>query len=139
MTIILGMIIGFIAWFLVRYLLAGPLYSRSKRAGRQNHLWASGAYPNVSTLDDPIAEHLREEEKERYKYPQVRVIMPGGPYFKWPWERIYKVSIATQTVNMAHDPENPAVNQGGQVLEAVTKGPTEHWPEWPDSLSYLRT
>jgi regulator of protease activity HflC (stomatin/prohibitin superfamily) len=121
MTIILGMIIGFIAWFLVRYLLAG-LYTvdQNERAvkticGRAERI------PNVSTLDDPIAEHLKEEEKERYKYPQVRVIMPGGPYFKWPWERIYKVSIATQTVNMAHDPENPAVNQGGQVLEAVTK------------------
>ena len=47
--------------------------------------------------------------------------MPGGPYFKWPWERIYKVSIATQTVNMAYDPENPAANNGGQLLEAVTK------------------
>ena len=121
MTIILGVIIGFIAWFLVRYLLAGlSTVDQNERAvkticGRAERI------PNVSTLDDPIAEHLQEEEKERYKYPQVRVIMPGGPYFKWPWERIYKVSIATQTVNMAHDPENAQVNQGGQVLEAVTK------------------
>jgi regulator of protease activity HflC (stomatin/prohibitin superfamily) len=47
--------------------------------------------------------------------------MPGGPYFKWPWERIYKVSIATQTINMAVDPENPMANNAGQTLEAVTK------------------
>ncbi len=121
MTIILGMIIGFIAWFLVRYLLAG-LYTvdQNERAvkticGRAERI------PNVSTLDDPIAEHLREEEKERYKYPQVRVIMPGGPYFKWPWERIIKVSVATQTLNMAFDPEAPQANQGGTVLDAVTK------------------
>ena len=31
------------------------------------------------------------------RYPQVRVIPPGGPYFKWPWEHVHKVSIATQT------------------------------------------
>jgi len=51
----------------------------------------------------------------------VRVIPPGGPYFKWPWERIYKVSIATQTMNMALDPEDPHANAGGTILEGVTK------------------
>ena len=52
----------------------------------------------------------------------MRVILPGGPYFKWPWEKIYKVSIATQTVNMAYDPEAPQANQSsGTMLEAVTK------------------
>src|SRR5262249_29503194 len=75
----------------------------------------------ATTLQDPIAESLLREEKERYSYPQVRVIPPGGPYFKWPWEKVYKVSVATQTVNMAFDPETPAANQGGRVLEAVTK------------------
>jgi regulator of protease activity HflC (stomatin/prohibitin superfamily) len=64
---------------------------------------------------------LLPEEKERYDFPQVRVIPPGGPYFKWPWEKVYKVSIATQTMNMAFDPETPSANQGGTVLEAVTK------------------
>ena len=49
------------------------------------------------------------------------MIPPGGPYFKWPWQKIHKVSIATQTVNMAYDPETPSANQGGTVLEAVTK------------------
>jgi regulator of protease activity HflC (stomatin/prohibitin superfamily) len=64
---------------------------------------------------------LRPEEKERYNYPQLRVIPPGGPYFKWPWERIYKVSVATQTINMAFDPDDPNANQRGMILEAVTK------------------
>ena len=49
------------------------------------------------------------------------MIPPGGPYFKWPWERIHKVSIATQTINMAVDPEDPSANKGGTELEAVTK------------------
>jgi regulator of protease activity HflC (stomatin/prohibitin superfamily) len=76
---------------------------------------------NATTLEDPISDHLGEEEKERYAYPQVRVIPPGGPYFRWPWERVYKVSVATQTINMAFDPETPSANQSGTVLEAVTK------------------
>src|SRR5262249_33446713 len=58
---------------------------------------------------------------DRYVYPQLRVIPPGGPYFRWPWERVVKVSVATQTLSMAYDPENRVVNQSGTVLEAVTK------------------
>ncbi len=64
---------------------------------------------------------LTDEERERYNYPQVRVIPPGGPYFKWPWEKVYKVSVATQTMNMAYDPETPEANYQGTMLEAVTK------------------
>jgi regulator of protease activity HflC (stomatin/prohibitin superfamily) len=77
--------------------------------------------PDQTTLDDPIAEQLRADERERYVYPQVRVIPPGGPYFKWPWEKVYKVSIATQTLGMAYDPDAPAANENGRILEAVTK------------------
>jgi regulator of protease activity HflC (stomatin/prohibitin superfamily) len=75
----------------------------------------------ATTLGDPISEGLTDEEKTRYTYPQVRVIPPGGPYFKWPWERVYKVTVATQTINMATDPESPQANSGGTMLEAVTK------------------
>jgi len=57
----------------------------------------------------------------RYVYPQVRVIPPGGPYLKMPWEKVHKVSIATTTINMALDLENPQANDGGTRLEAVTK------------------
>ncbi|MEO8429015.1 MAG: SPFH domain-containing protein, partial [Verrucomicrobiota bacterium] len=75
----------------------------------------------LTTLDDPISESLTADEKTRYAYPQVRVILPGGPYFKWPWEKVYKVSIATETINMAQDPEDPSANTSGTILEAVTK------------------
>ena len=74
-----------------------------------------------STLDDPISASLEAGERERYCYPQVRVIQPGGPYFKWPWEKVYKAPIATQIMNMAYDPEDPAANNQGAFLEAVTK------------------
>jgi regulator of protease activity HflC (stomatin/prohibitin superfamily) len=74
-----------------------------------------------TTLDDPIADRLRPEERERYAYPMLRVLPPGGPYIVWPWEIAHVVNIATLTVNMAFDPENRAANRDNTVLEAVTK------------------
>lgn len=75
----------------------------------------------LTTLEDPISQSLKPDERERYSYPQVKVIGPGGPYFKWPWQRVHKVSIATETTSMAFDPEDPRANKGGKELEAVTK------------------
>jgi len=62
-----------------------------------------------------------EDEKERYNFPKLRVIQPGGPYFKLPWEKIHRVSVATSTLDMAYDPESPEANKNNTVLEAVTK------------------
>lgn len=121
MDLLLGMTIGFVLWFLVRYLVAGMYTVAQNERAVKTICGRAERIPGVTTLDDPLAEHLRPEERERYNYPQVRVILPGGPYFKWPWERVYKVSIATQTVNMAHDPEDPTANSNGQILDAVTK------------------
>ncbi|MBC7809408.1 MAG: SPFH domain-containing protein [Akkermansiaceae bacterium] len=121
MNVILGMVFGFALWFLVRYLVAGLYTVNQNERAVKTIFGRAERIPNVTTLDDPIAEFLRPEQQERYKYPQVRVIPAGGPYFKWPWERIYKVSIATQTINMAFDSETPTANSNGQMLEAVTK------------------
>ncbi len=121
MGFLAGIAVGIGAWFFVRYLLTAfytvdqneravkTIFGRAERVG------------NATTADSPLGETLSAEHKRRYNYPVVRIIPPGGPYFKWPWERIYKVSIATQTMNMALDPEDPRVNSGGTVLEAVTK------------------
>jgi regulator of protease activity HflC (stomatin/prohibitin superfamily) len=121
MNILFGMLIGFAVWFVIRYGLSAlytvdqneravkTIFGRAERVG------------DTTTANSPIGEFLTEEHKLRYNYPMVRVIPPGGPYFKWPWERIYKVSIATQTINMAQDVEDPQANMGGTILEAVTK------------------
>jgi regulator of protease activity HflC (stomatin/prohibitin superfamily) len=121
MSISVGFVFGFVAWFIVRYLLAG-LYTvdQNERAVKTVFGRAQRLHDEV-TIDDPIAQSLTPEERERYRYPQLRVIQPGGPYFKWPWERVHKVSVATRTLNMAFDPEKPQANAGGTVLEAVTK------------------
>lgn len=115
-----GVIIGIIAWFLLRCVVSGFYTVDQNERAVKTTFGRAERLPDTDT-DDPFAEYLRPEERDRYKYPKVRVIPPGGPYFKWPWERIYKVSIATQTVNMAVDPEDPQANRGGTVLEAVTR------------------
>jgi regulator of protease activity HflC (stomatin/prohibitin superfamily) len=120
-VIFIGSFLGFIAWFLGRY-LAGGLYTVNQNERAVKTIFGrADRVKDMTTLSDPIAESLTEDEKLRYVYPQVRVIQPGGPYFKWPWERVYKVSVATQTLSMATDPDDPSANQDGQVLEAVTK------------------
>src|SRR5947209_3572076 len=121
MTIMLGVLVGFAAWFIVRY-VAGGFYSvnQNERAVKTSFGRAERV-PGATTRNDPISEPLAGDEKERYDYPQVRVIAPGGPYFKWPWERVYKVSVSTETLNMAFDPGDPSANLSGTRLEAVTK------------------
>jgi regulator of protease activity HflC (stomatin/prohibitin superfamily) len=121
MSILLGVAVGFVGWFLLRYLVAGIYTVNQNERAVKTSFGRAERVGKATTLQDPIAEALLDEEKDRYAYPQVRVIPPGGPYFKWPWEKIYKVSVATQTVNMAYDPENPSANQGGRIIEAVTK------------------
>src|SRR5258708_19988019 len=37
------------------------------------------------------------------------------------WERVYKVSLGIQKINVAFDPDAPGANANGTVLEAVTK------------------
>src|SRR6476469_725648 len=115
-----GIIIGLVAGFLVRYLVAG-LYTVDQNERAVKTIFGRADRLPKTTLEDPFAEYLREDERARYTYPQVRVIQPGGPYFKWPWERIHKVSLATQTINMALDLDDPTANKGGKELDAVTK------------------
>ena len=122
MQILVGVVIGLLAWFVMRIVLLGVYtVDQNERAVKTRFGRAVRVPGAKTTLDDPIAEFLRTEERSRYSYPQVRVIPPGGPYFKMPWEKIRKVSIATMTVNMAVDLENPSANDNGTRLEAVTK------------------
>lgn len=115
-----GILVGFFLWFFLRYGFGGfytvgpseravlTTFGRAARVGSQ------------TTLDDPVSAALRSDERQRYAYPQVRVIGPGF-YWKLPWQNVHKVSIATRTVSIALDPEAPGANLNGQVLEAVTK------------------
>lgn len=117
--LIVGLPLGFLLWFVFRYGLLGfytigpneravlTTFGRAQRLGQ-------------STLEDPMVQALRPDERDRYAYPQVHVIGPGF-YWKLPWQKVHKVSIATVTVSIGYDPEDASANQGGRVLEAVTK------------------
>lgn len=121
MAILVGCAVGFVGWFLVRYLVAGLFTVDQNERAVKTSFGRAKRLGNLTTLDDPVSEPLVGDERDRYRYPQVQVIPPGGPYFKWPWEKVHKVSIATMTVNMAFDPENPAANHQGKILDSVTK------------------
>ena len=122
MEILIGIVLGLAAWFAMRVGILGFFtVDQNERAVKTRFGRAVRAPGGKTTLEDPIAEFLRPEERSRYTYPQVRVIPPGGPYFKMPWEKIHKASIATTTVNMALDLENTSANENGTRLEAVTK------------------
>ncbi len=120
MTFLIGILLGALVWFVFRVVLMG-IYTVDQNERAVKTVFGRAERIPGTTLDHPIASFLREEERARYTYPQVRVIPPGGPYFKMPWDRIYKVSIATVTQNMALDPEDPSANGAGTRLEAVTK------------------
>src|SRR5580704_14031995 len=119
--IIFGCAVGFIVWFVIRYVVTGFFTVDQNERAVKTRFGRAERVGVATTIDDAIAKSFDEEERQRYCYPQVRVIPPGGPYFKWPWEEVHKVSVATQTMNMAMDPEDPSANNSGTILEAVTK------------------
>ena len=121
MEILLRIGFGILA-FLFIYCLLGGLYTvnQNERAVVTNFGRAE-RIRNATSLELPIAEHLNEEEKQRYRYPQIRVIQPGGPYLRLPWQKVYKVSVAIETVDISIDPDAPQAQHPGAALEAVTK------------------
>jgi regulator of protease activity HflC (stomatin/prohibitin superfamily) len=117
----IGMVIGFMGWFMLRYIVTSFYTVNQNERAVKTSFGRAQRLGKVTTLALPMGEALRPDERERYAWPQLRVIRPGGPYFKWPWERVYKVSVATETINMAQDIEDPTANKHGTILEAVTK------------------
>ena len=120
-NLLLGLPMGIGLWFLVRCIVSGFYTVDQNERAVMTTFGRAERLEGRTTLQDPVSAALKADEKERYVYPQVRVIMPGGPYFKFPWQKIHKVSIATQTVSIGYDPEVPSANAGGKELQAVTK------------------
>jgi regulator of protease activity HflC (stomatin/prohibitin superfamily) len=118
--ILIGVVLGATIYVVVRYVLFGFFtVDQNERAVKTS--FGRAQRINGSTLDSAVAQNLSPDERERFAYPQLHVIPAGGPYFRFPWERVRKVSIATETMNMALDIEYPTANQNGQLLEAITK------------------
>ncbi|PQO31115.1 band 7 protein [Blastopirellula marina] len=114
-TFLVGLTLGLMAYVFFRVILtAFYIIPPDQRAvittfGRAERL----SEEFVEPLDDP---NLSEDEKKRYTYPKVRVVGPGGPYFKMPWQQVHKVSVATRSVDLVWDPTKKQ-----ETIEAVTK------------------
>lgn len=121
MSAFAGFLVGLFVYFLLRYGLAGFFTVQQNERAVLTSFGRAQRIEAKSTLELPMSEHLSEPDRERYVFPQVRVIGPGGPYFKWPWQKVHKVDVAIRTVSTAYDPEDPTVNRGNTILEAVTK------------------
>ena len=76
------------------------------------------AFGRARRLGDQLVADIlmSEEEQARYQFPRLQVIGPGGPYFKWPWEEVHKVDVATQALDLTWDP-----TKRQDTIEAVTK------------------
>jgi regulator of protease activity HflC (stomatin/prohibitin superfamily) len=120
MEVLLGILVGVTLWFFARYGVGGfYTIGPNERAvlctfGRAQRLGTT------TTADDPASDCLKPDHRDRYDYPQVRMVGPGF-YWRLPWQSLHRASIATATASIGYDPENPSANAGWQILEAVTK------------------
>ena len=121
MAIAIGSFFGFCVFTVLAVVVRGFFTVEQNERAIITTFGKAQRIPGVTTLESPIAEHLSDDYRSRYSYPQLRVIGPGGPYFKWPWQKVHKVDVAIRTVSLAWDPEDMAANKQGTILEAVTK------------------
>jgi regulator of protease activity HflC (stomatin/prohibitin superfamily) len=104
-------VLGLIVYFVFKVGLRGFYTVRPDERAVKSSFGRADRLPG--TAEDP---HLSPEERERYAYPRLRVIPPGGPYVKMPWQKVHKVSVSTQAVGIAWDPTKEQ-----KSIEAVTK------------------
>jgi regulator of protease activity HflC (stomatin/prohibitin superfamily) len=117
---LVGLVLGALGWLVLRYGVSGFFMVEPNERAVLCSFGRAERVGNLTTLQDPVAQALNPDERERYVYPQVKVVPPG---FHWrlPWQTVHRASLATATVSIAFDPEDPKANAGGQALEAVTK------------------
>jgi regulator of protease activity HflC (stomatin/prohibitin superfamily) len=121
MGVMVGVVFGFVAWFIIRWGVFGFFTVEQDERAVKTVFGRAQRHGNATILSSPVGQSLAAHERDRYAWPQLIVYPPGGPYFKWPWEKVRKVSVATQTHNLAFDPETPSANHNGKILDAVTK------------------
>lgn len=113
MLVFLAFLSGIALYAVIRVLITGFYIVRPDQRAVLTSFGRAERLGDVSKTDET---DLSPDEQERYRYPKVRVIPPGGPYFKWPWQEVHKVSIATQAIPLEWDP-----TKRQDTIEAVTK------------------
>jgi regulator of protease activity HflC (stomatin/prohibitin superfamily) len=103
-------LVGMIVYAVIRIVIAGFF---TVRPDQRAVVCTFGRAPRLPKGQVPP---LDPSDEERYVSPPIRVIRPGGPYFKWPWQTLHKVSVSTQAVDVTWDP-----TKAQETIEAVTK------------------
>ncbi|MBL7543068.1 MAG: SPFH domain-containing protein [Bdellovibrionaceae bacterium] len=116
----MAFILGVLIYFIIRCIVSGFYTIDQNERGVKTIFGRAQRLPGQMTAGSVVSESLTEEEKQRYNFPILESIGPGL-HFKFPWEKVIKVSIAIETMNMAYDPESLSANSNGTILEAVTK------------------
>jgi len=106
-----GVFIGVAAWFMCvasRWIYTVDQNERAVMTtfGRAERVGSA------TTLDDPISAKLDDEEKQRLQYRRCGSSCRADHTSSCRGRKVYKVSIATQTVNMAFDTGALGANQG---------------------------
>ncbi|QEF99878.1 SPFH domain / Band 7 family protein [Stieleria maiorica] len=117
MTFFLGLMMGIIIYSFFRCIVGGFYTVSPDQRAIVTSFGKAQRLEGMQVADgDADSDGLSDEEHQRYEYPQVRVVGPGGPYFKMPWQDVHKVSVATQAVDLSWDP-----SKAQDTIEAVTK------------------
>lgn len=105
-------LLGLVAYAIYRVVI-GALYTV-----KPNERAVITSFGRAQRLGDQLVADLQmtDEERARYRFPRLRVVGPGGPYFKWPWQEVQKVDVATQALDLTWDP-----TKSQTTIEAVTK------------------
>lgn len=113
-------LIGIFVYLIIRCVVTGFFQVNPNERAVKTIFGKAMRKGDLSTNSLPLAEGLTTDEKTRYSFPILDVIEPGL-HFKLPWEKIYKISIATDTIDLGFDPER--FNQTGDptLLDAVTR------------------
>lgn len=93
--------------------LAGGFYT--VKPNERAVITSFGRARRLKGVEGQVSE-LSPEEAQRYDFPSVEVVKPGGPYFAWPWQKVHKVDVATQSMDITWDPSKDQA-----TIEAVTK------------------
>ena len=112
MMVAIAFVAGALAYAVVRVLFTGFYTVRPDKRAVLTTFGRAQRLPGPQESDPQFSE----DERERYQHPQVRVIGPGGPYFRWPWQKVHKVSVATEAVDLNWDP-----TKAQDTIESVTK------------------
>jgi regulator of protease activity HflC (stomatin/prohibitin superfamily) len=111
------MIMAFFLLGLLVYLLF-KVFVRALYTVKPNERAVITSFGRAQRIGDSFVtdDSLNDEEKQRYQFPVLRTIGPGGPYFKWPWQEVHKVDVATKSMDLTWDP-----TKRQSTIEAVTK------------------